>query len=124
MQRLFATFPDGRPGFALLLLRAAVAGSLLLSAPTVWPERGAYEFCVILACLTILGLFVPYAAAIGIGTAALVSLEYGVRDQVRGLFILLVFSALGLLGAGSYSIDSRLFGRRTVVFQRSEKPKQ
>ena len=120
VQRLFATFPDGLQGFALLVLRVAVAGSLTISGPSLWPVHGAETFCIILAIFLILGLLLPYAAVIGVCAAVLVSLEYGIRDLAGSLFVVMVFSSSGVLGAGAYSLDCWLFGRRIVVIRKSK----
>jgi hypothetical protein len=36
-------------------------------------------------------------------------------DPVASGFVLVVMTALGMLGAGAYSLDARMYGRREVV---------
>ena len=56
MQRLFSTFPTGRPGAGLLLLRLAVGASLLLERiPVIGviPQSLGFEVRIVLVCLGI-----------------------------------------------------------------------
>ena len=118
MQRLFATFPDGQPGAALLLLRLSLAGVLAFHGAAYW--QGPPAFWVTLICggvgvLLAIGLYTPFTAFFGAagGIAALFICKSG--EMVAGGFVLLVMVALGMLGAGAYSLDARMYGRREVV---------
>jgi len=47
MQRPFSTFPDGPPGAGLLLLRAAIGGSLLVLGGTyLVPQAGGWSLAI------------------------------------------------------------------------------
>jgi hypothetical protein len=90
VQRLFATFPDGQPGAALLLLRLSLAGVLALHGAAYW--QGPPAFWVTLICggvglFLAIGLYTPFAAIIGAaaGTLALFFLRVTTRWQ-RSLF--------------------------------------
>jgi uncharacterized membrane protein YphA (DoxX/SURF4 family) len=122
VQRLFATFPDGQPGAALLILRLSLAGILAFHSATYW--QGSPPFWVSAACdciglLLALGLFTPFAAIASaiVGAAALLFCRS--FDPVAGAFVLAVMAALGMLGAGAYSLDARIYGRREVVVGKS-----
>lgn len=122
MQRLFATFPDGQPGAALLLLRLSLAGILVFHSATYWegpPSVWVSAACDCIGLLLTLGLFTPFIAIASsvVGAAALL---FGRGfDPVTGSFVLAVMAALGMLGAGAYSLDARIYGRREVVVGKS-----
>ena len=123
MQRLFATFPDERPGIALLLLRFALAAILIFDGPTLWPIRGVMPFCIVLACFLIIGVclrIVAITAIIGGIAASLVSGSGRIPEEA---FVLSVLASTGLLGAGAYSLDGWLFGRRRVIITTTGKRK-
>jgi uncharacterized membrane protein YphA (DoxX/SURF4 family) len=118
VQRLFATFPDGQPGAALLLLRLSLAGVLAFHGAAYW--QGLPSFWVTLICggvgvLLAIGLYTPFTAIFG-GAAGTVALFISkCDDPLAAGFVLLVMVALGMLGAGAYSLDARMYGRREVV---------
>ena len=118
MQRLFATFPDGQPGAALLLLRLSLAGVLALHGAAYW--QGPPAFWVTLICggvglFLAIGLYTPFAAIIGAAAGTLALFFFKGDDSVAAVFVLVVMVALGMLGAGAYSLDARMYGRREVV---------
>jgi hypothetical protein len=115
MQRLFGTFPNRGAGFALLILRLAVA-TALVSGSRLCPGRET-EFLLALsrlaAILIVVGWYTPIAAV----SAALVSLcsFWVCREPGINLLMIAILVAIGLLGAGAYSVDARLYGRRRLV---------
>lgn len=118
MQRLYTTFPDGRAGLGLLTLRVGLAAALLSftlhqidSLFHSW-QRGA---ALLAAVLLLLGLFTPAVALVC--AAGLSMLLVSVVPSPRPLLVLLIllFTATGLLGAGAYSLDARLYGRRRLI---------
>jgi uncharacterized membrane protein YphA (DoxX/SURF4 family) len=118
VQRLFATFPDGQPGVALLLLRIAIAGILAFRGPAYW--QGPSNIWIAVICdafglLLAIGLFTPFVAMAGAAIGAAAMLLNKSIDPASAAFVLAVMAALGLLGAGAYSLDARLYGRREVV---------
>jgi hypothetical protein len=115
VQRLFATFPDGRQGFALLILRLSLAAFAAYGGAATWCGPGAGPILAVVAFFLATGLFVPYVsiAATALGSYTLLDCR---ADLAGKLFLLTVLAATGLLGAGAYSVDSYLFGRRQVVF--------
>ena len=108
MQKLFTTFPAGAPGGALLLLRGALAAAL------VFFVEGPLAIRLILGTLLCLGLLTPLVAPV----AAIVTLVWLDRNSDPAFCVLLAVHAcaLSMLGPGAYSLDSRLFGRRLVVW--------
>ena len=118
MQWLFGTFPNRGAGFALLILRLAVAATLISDARLCpGPETEALlALSRIAALLIVVGWYTPLAA----GSAALVSLcaFWVCREPGLNLLMIAILVAIGLLGAGAYSVDARLYGRRRLVFGR------
>jgi len=117
--RLFSTFPSGAPGVGLLLLRLALAASLVdhgrqcicLAAPTL-----PCAFLLVLACLLCFGFITPVVSSLsclaGLGDFAIA----GYGNWQSAVLLGLTAIALALLGPGAYSIDGRRFGRRLIVF--------
>lgn len=116
-------FPAGRPGVGLLLLRMAVASSLLLDDPTgalALPPSQALAVVVPVAAALCLGLLTP-ALAVACGLFALIHLRAGLSPSIDLPMLLpgvFAATALALLGPGAYSIDARVFGRRVITVPR------
>lgn len=110
VQKLFTTFPAGAPGAALLLLRCALAVALILVVEAPLAIR------VIAGILICLGLLTPLIAPV----AALLALVCIWLDRNAGPALCALLAvhacALSMLGPGAYSLDSRLFGRRLVIW--------
>lgn len=110
MQKLFTTFPAGAPGVALLLLRCALAAAhiFLVEAPLT--------IRLIVSILMCLGLLTPLVAPIAaIVTLVCIWLDSN-ADPALCALLAVHAGALSMLGPGAYSLDSRLFGRRLVVW--------
>lgn len=99
-------FPNAGPGVGLVLLRLAVAATLVAPPDARW-------FAWPMAALITLGLATPILAAV----ASFVHAAHIVADPAHAgsAIALLIAAALALLGPGAYSIDARRFGRRLVV---------
>jgi hypothetical protein len=118
VQRLFATFPDGQPGAALLLLRLSLAGVLAFHGSAYWlaqPPFWSTLICSGVGILLAIGLFTPFVAIGGAAVGAIALFLCQSCDLIAGAFVVIVMAALGMLGAGAYSIDARMYGRREVV---------
>jgi hypothetical protein len=123
MQRLLGTFPNRSAGLALLILRLAVAAALISNAQLCpGPETEVLlALSRIAAVLIIVGWYTPLAAV----SATLVSLcTFWVCREPRvdalgiNTLMIAILIAIGLLGAGAYSVDARLYGRRRLVVGR------
>jgi hypothetical protein len=121
MQRLFGTFPNRGAGVALVILRLAVAVALVPGA-RLCPGPGAEVLLAlsrIAAVLIVVGWFTPLAA----GSAVVVSLStfWLCREPAVNALMMAILVAIGLLGAGAYSVDARLYGRRRLVVGRAQR---
>lgn len=110
-------FPHGWPGFALLLLRVAVAIALLMENYSHGQRlSGGVQVTAILVALVILmGYLTPIVTAIALALHGSIWLALGVESIGVAVVFCLDAIALALLGPGAYSLDSYRFGRRLVV---------
>jgi uncharacterized membrane protein YphA (DoxX/SURF4 family) len=130
LQRLFSTFPGGRPGVGLLLLRTALGsvavalGVSELSGPIVrTPLVWSVAFTLLIGGVgLIVGFLTPFASAL-VGLSVLgMALAWLPAPQLASLgvtltVVMMLATATGvaLLGPGAFSIDGQLFGRREIV---------
>ena len=120
MQRLFGAFPNRGAGLALLILRLAVAAALVSGArfcpgPTT---EVLLALSRIAAVLIVAGWYTPLAAV----SAVVISLctLWVCREPGINALMIAILVAIGLLGAGAYSVDARLYGRRRLVVGRPQ----
>lgn len=99
MQRLFSSFPDGRAGAGLLILRITVAAGVVLQTESA--------LALFAAAPLVAGFMTPAMALV----AAVIALMSGAS------YIAAIAFALALLGPGAFSVDARLFGRREIVIE-------
>jgi hypothetical protein len=117
MTKSFLVFPTGSAGIALFLMRLAVASALTAIIPSL--EADILMVPTIVLAATLLAGFCVRAAAgiatvIGFAVCARLGGPLGVSAAIHGLCA----AALSILGAGGYSIDARLFGRRVINLDR------
>ncbi|QNI33843.1 hypothetical protein H7849_08000 [Alloacidobacterium dinghuense] len=123
MQRLLGTFPNRSAGLALLILRLAVAAALILSARLCpGPETEVVlALSRMAAVLIIVGWYTRLAATSAVPVSLCtfwVCCEPGVDALRINALMIAILVAIGLLGAGAYSVDARLYGRRRLVVGR------
>ena len=122
MQRLFLTFPNGWPGFGLLLLRLGVgialisfgiSGFLAASGEPITIARDS--IATVGAIFLILGLWTPVVGTL-IALDELwiaLSLYLSHHDgQWNHIFLAVLTAGVAMLGPGAWSIDARIFGRK------------
>jgi len=126
MQRLFSMFPQGGPGVALLLLRISVVAFLSIA---IFNYNGAYYRIVFAAIVLVsislvIGFLTPFLCWVA---AAFVIGKMLINPQASSIFCIIALAniaALGLLGPGAYSVDSKLLGRRRVTVVRPRNSSQ
>ena len=122
MQKLFSAFPAGWPGVGLLLLRLLVGVTLITQTVTrvSSSELSAFEWVLAAlvvpgACMLLLGFVTPVMAVL-IGLA---SLNFAFSSVTQNFDIVVLSTAIALLGPGAFSIDARMFGRREILITKS-----
>ena len=112
LQKLFNAFPAGWPGVGLLLLRMLVGVTLIAQTVTQLRSSELSASGWILATFILLGAggvllgFVTPVVAVLIGLYSLA--------VAFNLDILVLSTAIALLGPGAFSVDARMFGRREI----------
>jgi len=130
LQRLFSTFPGGRPGIGLFLLRVAIGGTALTFGALFLSSRIGHAAAVwviapvliIGGVALVIGFLTPFAS-LGIGLCVLGMAfswfpEPALMPSGARLITLVIATtavALALLGPGAFSMDGYLFGRREIV---------
>jgi hypothetical protein len=120
LQRLFSTFPSGRPGVGLLLLRLSAGGFLIgesVARMSPMPPSPFWEMYSALVCAgacLCFGVWTPLVAGVQILTEMLMALSVPAHAQIHILLAVLAFS-LALLGPGAWSVDSLMFGRKRIA---------
>jgi len=118
-------FPSGMAGAGLLILRVCSAAVLLVDGPA-HPLEGKSIWLLLLFLIMsgtlCIGLFTPYAAAIGCLIELTAIWEADAQVAFHFIVAALNIAAVGTLGPGAYSLDARLFGRRLMNFSAGRKP--
>jgi hypothetical protein len=112
---MFYAFLGGAPGTGLLLLRLGTAFLIPFTvfnslSPPLWLGMAAGLLAVSLA----VGLAVRVAASISALTILFAASQSSGALAAILTVQALQAAALALLGAGAYSVDARLFGRRVI----------
>jgi putative oxidoreductase len=120
LQRLYSTFPNGRPGIGLLLLRLAAGGcliaervSMMLPVPPspLWEAQTTLIFVGV--CVG-LGFWTPVMGALEAAAELLMAFSRPAEYETHVLLAVLALS-LVMLGPGAWSIDALLFGRKRIA---------
>jgi hypothetical protein len=115
MRLLSPHFPAGRNGAGLLLLRLSAAIDILPTSEILAVEAFRWT-AMLFAAVMILGFWTRVTAILWMGVS-LVGFGHGVDLVGSGAQVFKAFAIL-LLGAGAYSMDAVMFGRRTIILQR------
>lgn len=111
-------FPAGGAGLGLALLRCSLAVALAdiaLPEPLLTSQTWWLPALVVICGALLLGILTPvfgFAAAAVAMTALIVDAG---SCWLQGLQVLLMASALLLIGPGAYSLDARIYGRHRLL---------
>ena len=130
LQRLFSTFPGGRPGAALLLMRVAV-GAMASAQGVLYLSRGGNQtFGALFTCLALAGcsacLLIGFFTPVVSISVAILSFAIALSwlpqpavnlfdNKLASIEIIVMGASIALLGPGAFSLDARLFGRHEIV---------
>lgn len=122
MQKLFSAFPGGWPGLGLLLLRGLVGITLITQILSYVGSTKLSVLSLVVTALVLIiascllaGFMTPLAAmVVGLGAIALAVSSFIETNQTV-LNVIVLTTAIGLLGPGAFSIDARMFGRREIL---------
>ncbi len=112
----FSVFPSGPRGAALLLLRLSAASLVVLGAVRLPLPAWSAAGLILVALALLVGLCTRPAALICAALAIVAVFQIGGTPSWLMSLNALNAAALAILGAGAYSIDARLFGRRVIDF--------
>ena len=121
LQRLFSTFPDGWPGFGLLLLRLGAGIALVCLAISGFLGLGErvsiarHLIAGIAGVFLATGLWTPVMGALIAADELWIALSaYSAQREGPWIHILLAVLTAGvaMVGPGAWSVDARLFGRK------------
>jgi uncharacterized membrane protein YphA (DoxX/SURF4 family) len=129
---MFSTFPDGLPGFGLLLLRGT-AGLVLVARCILYLGAGHdLRFAAIAGLLIIfvsaMFLLLGYRtrlAAMIVSIASICSIFFWLSNyqphesRLSAGLVSIIAVAVICLGPGAFSLDSRLFGRREIIIPKA-----
>jgi hypothetical protein len=118
MRSRTALFPGGVTGAGLLILRVCVAASTVILIGSASPSYGPQLLAVLIAASIGVGLQTRVLAALAL-LASVLGLD-AARSLGPAAVHALSSLALILTGPGAFSVDSRLFGRRTVTLPESD----
>jgi uncharacterized membrane protein YphA (DoxX/SURF4 family) len=137
LQRTFSTFPGGRAGVGLLLLRVALGAELAWCSYALlipWQSTKAHVAAIatlilasgislVLGFLTLLSSVC--AAILSLGILAL-WLPASASDidafRLSSAFAAIIALSLAFIGPGAYSIDARRYGRREIIIPKRSPP--
>jgi len=134
---MFSTFPSGRPGAGLLLLRAVLAITLFAQGADYlsnWPDltfvtEAVAIGLIVISGLLLLGYLTPLASILaglsnlgGAFSSLLQPAPSPLATKAAVAIATVIAAALVCLGPGAFSLDARLFGRREIVISNSHPP--
>jgi uncharacterized membrane protein YphA (DoxX/SURF4 family) len=130
LQRFFSTFPSGKPGVGLLLLRVLLGITILAHSAILLGDHKKFAIWTLIfgvigittGTLLVIGFLTPFIsifvsiAAIAISLLSFLSFPVASHDVNISLgCIMLVAVAITFLGPGAFSLDARMFGRREII---------
>jgi|SRR5215813_479651 len=130
LQRLFSTFPAGRPAIGLLILRLVVGLTLVFQSAVYFNNWHTVKLdtAVVLALMCLGGLGVLAGALTPLASFLVVLCAMGyalswipaptpnlLESKLLLANLVAMAAAILFLGPGAFSVDARLFGRREIL---------
>jgi uncharacterized membrane protein YphA (DoxX/SURF4 family) len=130
LQRFFSTFPGGKPGAGLLILRISLGITILIHSGIYLTGAAGYSGWTVTAALAgiagslllLIGFLTPLVSVSVCLSAIFVSLSYLQSPStdlhnidLSAICCILVAAAVAFLGPGAFSLDARMFGRREII---------
>jgi uncharacterized membrane protein YphA (DoxX/SURF4 family) len=129
LQRFFSTFPAGKPGAGLLILRISLGITILLHSGVYLTGAAGHSGWTVIAgpagiagsLLLLIGFLTPLVSVsvcLGAIFASLSHLQSPTdmhNIDLSAICCILVAAALAFLGPGAFSLDARMFGRREII---------
>jgi uncharacterized membrane protein YphA (DoxX/SURF4 family) len=132
---MFSTFPSGRPGAGLFLLRGVLAitvfaqGAAYLSnwQHLTFVTEAVAGLLIVISGLLLVGYLTPLASIVAglsnLGSAFSSLLQPAPSPlAAKAALATVIAAALVCLGPGAFSLDARIFGRREIVIPNSHPP--
>jgi putative oxidoreductase len=129
VQRLFSTFPDGWPGFGLLLLRLGLSSQLIFIAISGLSAKSSELIAVapnlvaaIGGIFLLAGLWTPIMGTLVSLDEVWIALSLHPPGQEHTwihICLAVISASVAMLGPGAWSIDARLYGRRRFPSDRN-----
>jgi uncharacterized membrane protein YphA (DoxX/SURF4 family) len=134
LQRLYSIFPDGWPGFGLLLLRVGLSSHLIFIAISDLSARPSEPIVLAPSLVAAAGGIFLLAGLWTPITGVLVALDEvwiafslhspGQEHTWTHACLAVICVSLAMLGPGAWSIDARLYGRRRFPMHESRSNRQ
>ncbi len=130
MRLSYCTFASGLPGVGLLLLRAAIGISLVIHAFLWIAESQSLSDGMLAASVVACAIGISFLAGFLTRLAGILSAVAGAAIHFRhpawdhsvaallSFNVIIIATAISLLGPGAFSLDARFFGRRKVIIPR------
>jgi hypothetical protein len=118
MQRLYSSYPSGTPGIALILLRLSLAALPFASSSSrTWLLASHALLFLMLAVAAALcaGIWTKLAALLALAMQVVLFCRLPQQGVILSLIFMMLCLSIAMLGAGCYSADGLLFGRKRVV---------
>ena len=100
---------------ALLILRLSLSAFLLIRSPEFCTAALFHFASIAVATLLALGLLTPYVAIFGAIAGGACVVVNAVQLEADPWLVFAMLLAVALLGAGAFSLDALIYGRRRVV---------
>jgi uncharacterized membrane protein YphA (DoxX/SURF4 family) len=130
LQRFFSTFPGGKPGAGLLILRISLGITILIHSVIYLTGTAGHLGWTVIAALAgiagslllLIGFLTPLVSAsvclgaIFVSLSQLWSLPFDLSNiDLSAMCCILVAAAIAFLGPGAFSLDAQMFGRREII---------